>query len=225
MTEKSLMRLFDKEWDAVPYVFVDTETTGTIPGLDATVQVALVRFEGGTHIASASSLINPGREIPITAISIHGIADAMVKDAPSLAEFFAQQTTLDVIAGAQPGAYNQTFDRAFVPLRAWGEDWGWPWVDPLTWVRAVDRYAKGAGRHKLEAACERRGIELSKAHDAAADAEAAGRLFFRVVREKLGAGQVATVGEMLVEQRQLEAHQWGDFFSWLARQPAREATP
>jgi len=207
-------------------VAVDTETTGTLPGVDAAVQVALVRFEGGTPVGSVSSLIDPGREIPITAITIHGITNEAVKGAPTIGQFFAQPATIELLSGAQPLAYNATFDRAFVPLHAWGEDWGWQWLDPLTFVRAVDRFVRGAGRHKLEAACSRRGIEISRAHDAAADAEAAGRLFYKVAPEYLIKGdppdQRVPLGELLRHQRHIEADEWHRFCEWLASQPPRE---
>lgn len=221
-----MIKLFNQQWDAVPTVFLDVETTGTIPGKDAAVQCALVRFEAGVPVGSACSLIDPGREIPVTAISIHGITDAMVKGAPTIEAFFAQPTTLELLAGAQPGAYNATFDRAFVPLQVWGDDWGWQWFDPLTFVRAVDRFVRGQGRHKLEAACERRGIKVAKAHDASADAEAAGRLFYKVVPEYLqseDAPERVGLGELLRQQRVIDANEGYRFLEWLSKQPPREA--
>lgn len=224
-----MIKLFNEKWDAVPVLAIDTETTGIIPGQDAAVQVALVRFEGGAPVASASSLIDPGREIPITAITIHGITNEAVKDAPTLLQFFNQPATKELIAGAQPLAFNATFDRAFVPLQAWGEDWGWQWLDPLTFVRVVDRFVRGQGRHKLEAACARRGIEITKAHDAAADAEAAGRLFYRVVPEtdwaKGDDHEPNSLGQLLAWQRHVESDEWYRFMEWLAAQPPREVRP
>lgn len=220
-----MIELFSKPWDEVSTVWLDVESTGTLPGIDAVCQVAAVRFESGVPVAQESSLIDPGREIPITAITIHGITNEAVRGAPKLAEFFARPTVVELLNGAAPGAYNATFDRAFLPLHVWGENWGWPWLDPLTWVRAVDRFAKGAGRHRLEAACERRGIVVGKAHDAGADAEATGRLFYRVVAEFYGKGPAAEIqpllGPLLEQQRILEAQQWRDFYLWLSKQPPK----
>lgn len=224
-----MIHLFNKPWNEVPTVWLDTETTGTVPGIDAAVQVALVRFEKGVPVGSVSTLLDPGREIPIPAISIHGITDAMVKGAPTIGQFFAQASTLELLGGAQPGAYQAMFDRAFVPLSVWGADWDWPWVDPLTFVRAVDRFVRGQKRHTLEAACGRRGLKIAKAHDAAADAEAAGRLFYKVVPEHtapLMFSEEPSVGWLLREQRLVEANEAFRFWQWLSKQPPRaEAQP
>lgn len=195
-----MLKLFNEKWDAVPYVFLDVETTGVLPGVDGVVQVAAVRFEAGKEVARLTSLIHPGRSIPEAATAIHGITDDLVAPKPSIGSFCTFDGFRQIIHGAQPAAYNANFDRAFLPLHVWGDDWGWPWADPLTFVRDVDRYERGAGRHKLEAACGRRGIAVEKAHDAGSDAAAAGRLFFRVVA----------------------AREWQRFMSWLSTQPPRE---
>ena len=49
-----------------------------------------------------------------------------------------------------------------------------PVIDPLVIDKAVDRYRKG--KRTLEAAAERYGVNLDDAHDAGADAIAAGRV-------------------------------------------------
>ena len=79
---------------------------------------------------------------------------------------------------------------------------------------------RGAGRHKLGAACARHGVALDNAHSAEADARAAGELFYKLV-PKLGLNP-ATLGAVLGWQRKAEANSWFDFHSWLSRQPPRE---
>src|SRR5688572_7062998 len=128
----AMIKLFSQRWDAVSTVWVDVETTGTIPGRDAAVQVALVRFEHGVPGRRFVSLLSPGMPIPEAATAVHGITDEMVVGAPTIQEVFARDDVRDLLVDAQPGAFNATFDRAFVPLQTWGEDWGWPWLDPLT---------------------------------------------------------------------------------------------
>lgn len=219
-----MIHLFDKIWNAVPIVVVDVETTGTVPGVDAAVQVALVRFEEGEPVDRFVTLLNPGRSIPIAATTIHGITEMAVKDAPRIGDVFVLSEVAALLKDAQPCAYNAQFDRAFVPLAAFS-DWSWPWLDPLTMVRSVDRFVRGQGRHKLEAACGRRGITIAKAHDAGGDAEATGRLFYKIVPEipyfAADANGPATVGELLQWQRTAEAGEWFRFNEWLARQPPR----
>lgn len=220
-----MLKFFNTKWNEVPIVVIDVETTGTIPGIDAAVQVALVRFEKGEPVARFCSHVNPGRSIPKVATDIHGITDADVEHSPPIEAVFSLPEVKRLITDANPAAYNASFDRAFVPLYAWGEDWGWPWIDPLTVVRNVDRFVRGAGRHKLEAACARRGITIAKAHDAAADAEAAGRLFYMIVPEtdwaRLGDYDPGILGQLLAWQRHEESSEWFRFSEWRAAQPPR----
>jgi DNA polymerase III subunit epsilon len=205
-------------WRDVPYVFIDFETTGTRPMIDRAVEVGLARFERGRYVAGRQSLLDPGMPIPAAVTAIHGIADADVAGMPRVEDFFATDAVQRLMQGAQLGAYNATFDRWFVPPSAL-PDWTWPWVDALTVVRIVDKFAPGPGRHKLTAACERHGIELERAHRADADARSAGELFFKLVPQVF---QGRVLGELLGWMRRHEAEQWCDFHSWLARQPRRE---
>lgn len=210
-----LLQQFNQQWDTVDTVWVDTETTGVRPGFDRCVQIGIVRFENGQEVDSSAALINPGIPIPPEATLIHGITDEQVKDAITLEAFFAHPRTLKLIGGAQAGAYNGPFDKHFVP--PFGLDWTWPWLDALSLVRKIDRFAKGAGRHKLATVCERHGVELDKAHDAAADAKAAGRLFYKLGRATFP--KVYTMGSVLGWQRRTEAEEWIRFYGWLASKP------
>ena len=178
---------------AVPTVWIDTETTGLNPAVDRVVQLGVARLEpGGEQCASLSVLVNPQRSIPAEATAVHGITEEMVADAASIKD--ALQVVETLIDGAVPGAYNAHFDRSFLPTLASPD---WPWVDGLTVVRHVDRYTRGKGRHKLETACQRHGINLPAAHDAAADAEAAGRLFFQLLSHERMSEAPRGVGALL----------------------------
>ena len=210
-------------WLTVPFAVIDFETTGLHPGLDRVVEVGTARFEGGKLVGQCGSLIDPAMPIPAEATEIHGITDAMGAGKPALLDFFASSATRALLAGAQPAAYNSGFDRWFCPPAALA-DWTWPWLDALPLVRVIDRYQRGAGRHKLAVACKRHGVPLANAHRAHDDARAAGELLLKLV-PKLWAEPPA-LGELLGWMRQREAEQWIDFQGWLARQPAREpATP
>jgi DNA polymerase III epsilon subunit-like protein len=81
---------------------------------------------------------------------------------------------------------------------------------------------RGEGRHKLEAACARRGIPLVGAHDAAADAEATGRLLYHVFSE---VAQIVdqSLGTVLARQQRTEADQWANFNKWRSEQHEAEA--
>lgn len=69
--------------DELPFVVVDTETTGTsIWGGDRVTEVATVQVRGGEVGDAWSTLIYPQRPIPLWITSLTGITDEMVRDAP-----------------------------------------------------------------------------------------------------------------------------------------------
>jgi DNA polymerase-3 subunit epsilon len=215
-----VIKFFSTPWQQVPICVVDTETTGIKAGVDRACQVGIARFERGACVGEFVSLVNPGRDIPEGATAIHGITNEMVAAAPTVADVFADQRVRDLLWGGQPSAFNAVFDRDMVPPFA--EDHSWPWLDVLTLVRVVDRYVRGAGRHRLSVAAERHGVALPKAHDALSDAKAAGALLF-----KLGPGHYgdATLGQVLRDQRIAEANDWHRFCDWVSKQPARAEAP
>lgn len=213
-----MLKCFNEQWDSVPIVVIDTETTGARPGRDRAVSFGLARFENGVFVAGFEQLVNPGIQIPAEATAIHGITDEMVAGAPALLDAFSDPRGQELLADAQPAAYNAGFDRHFVP--PFGEDWTWAWLDALSAIRSVDRYAKGAGRHRLEPSCARHGVDLLKAHSAGADARAAGELLFKVGPQFYGK---KSLGDALKLQAFSEAEERHRFLSWLSRQPPREA--
>lgn len=214
-----MLKHFNDPWESVPVVVVDTETTGKMPGVDQTVQVGLARFESGKLVSRDQWLVDPGIPIPAEATEIHKITDEMVKGAPTLSELFAGTSIQHLLKDAQPAAYNAAYDRHFVP--PFGERWDWPWLDVLMLIRKQDRFAKGAGRHKLSATCERHGIALIAAHSAGADAQACGELLYKVGRETFPKGY--SLGQALGFCRRAEVEEWFRFSEWLSRQPPREA--
>lgn len=220
--DSPFLRLFTQPWSTVPTVFIDFETTGKQPGIDRAVQVALVRFEDGKPVASASSLLKPGIPIPAEATAIHGVTDEMVRGAPTVEEWFRGEEPMRLLDGAQPGAYNASYDRHFVPVAAL-PDRTWPWLDSLSMVRFVDRYERGQGRHRLENAAARHGVKLDKAHDAGSDARAAGELFYLLGQRLFVGESVWTLGKVLHRQMRSEADEWARFNLWVSQQPPRES--
>ncbi len=220
-----------KRWVELPIVVMDVETTGLDPEKCGVVEFAAVRFEMGLPVKRFGTLVDPAMPIPSEMTEIHGIKDEDVDGKPTLVEAFIQ--ALPMLRGAYPAAYNAPFDASFIqPLDTIIQDRpmiaglltldpDWPWLDPLVMVRKFDPFVKGKGRHKLAASCERHDVPLDEAHRAQDDAEAAGRLMFKLVDENQGVGNL-TISEMLRRQKMRAAEQEAQFKEWLAKQPPRE---
>lgn len=66
-----------------PIAFIDLETTGVSLSSDRIVEIAITKILPDGSRQAKRKLINPQMHIPETASEIHGITDAMVKDAPT----------------------------------------------------------------------------------------------------------------------------------------------
>jgi DNA polymerase-3 subunit epsilon len=195
-------------WWQHDFVVFDVETTGFGEG-HRVVEVGFARFERCQLAETWGSLIDPGREIPADATAVHGITQADVQGAPPFIKILGDM--LRITRKAQPAAYNEPFDRSF-----WAEemrqldlgnlqtpmfDSQVRWLDPLTWIRHLDKIPSG---NSLAIACERHGIPMASAHRAVGDATAAGLLLLGPVRERL---PPMTVTEMLRRQAYLQDEQ------------------
>lgn len=86
-------------------VVLDTETTG-LHDSARIVEIAVLGIDGTVLL---DSLVNLGVPIPAEATRIHGITDAMVKDAPGFSDLLVPLTT--ALHGRKVIVYNQAFDR------------------------------------------------------------------------------------------------------------------
>jgi len=202
----------------LPIVAIDTETTGRDPASDRVVEVACVRWERGEITLRKSWLVNPGRPIPKEASDVHGISDDDVKDAPEFAAILPE--LLEALTGAIPLAYNAEFDRKQLtselgrvpapasPPPAFQKNA--EWLDPLVWARELQKLEKSRALGEVAA---RLGIELTQAHRATADAEAALHVFHHFRQDSR---LPKTYGAFLQEQRRLSRAFEADRIKWRA---------
>lgn len=167
-----------------PLGVFDLETTGIDVREDRIVTAHVgVLAPDGSVVEARSWFADPGIEIPAGATAVHGItteraraegrpaADVVAEVTAALRDLFS--------AGIPVVAYNAPFD--FSMLRYEGMRHGVapiddpsPVIDPLVVDKTYDRYRRG--KRTLAAAAAHYGVTLEDAHDAAADAVAAGRV-------------------------------------------------
>ena len=157
------------------YAVFDCETTGTDPECDEIVSLALVLLDpNGNEISRFGSLVRPSRRIPEEASAIHGIRDADVANAPTVAELAGK--LLELLGGRVFVAHNASFDLTMLraALRSVGIEYRPPAVAcTLDAFRVLEPLAEA---HRLEAICARHDVQLAGAHDAMHDAEATAAL-------------------------------------------------
>ena len=210
-----LIRISDEglasAWDAgtpvldMPWIAIDTETTGRNAGEHRIVEVGCVVFERGVVSERHSWLINPECPIPEEASAVHGITDADVAEQPNFAAVAAEIAV--VLGRGVPLAYNAEFDQGFIHFEFERLGEASPtlalarstvWLDPLSWARELQKEHKSRA---LGEVCERLGIRLERAHRATDDAEAAGHVLAAFVRDQR---VPARYGAFVKEQKRLE---------------------
>lgn len=164
----------------------DTETTGVDPFTERMVSASVAEILDGKELLIHEWEVDPGIPIPLAASRIHGVYDEGRENRMEHALATRALThKLDWYwrHGWTVVAYNASFDLTLLRetyRRDHGEDW-YPEglvVDPMVIDRALDRYRKG--RRTLTDQCRHYGVQLENAHNASADALAAGHLALAV---------------------------------------------
>jgi DNA polymerase-3 subunit epsilon len=178
------------EWARTLAVF-DTETTGIDVEQARIVTAALAVIDSdGVVLERTDWLADPGVEIPEAASAVHGISTARARaEGRAAAEVTAELVTAiaSVVARGIPlVVYNAPYDltildreaarHGLTPLASAGVV-----IDPLVIDKEVDRYRRG--KRTLEVSSVHYGVTLSEAHDAGADAIAAGHVAQAVARK------------------------------------------
>jgi DNA polymerase-3 subunit epsilon len=202
----------------------DLETTGIDVETSRIVSAHVGVLDAtGVLIEEHDWLADPGIEIPEQASAVHGIstARARAEGRPAsevVAEIIAALAAL-FDRGLAVTIYNAPYDLSLlhhealryglVPLATPA-----PIVDPLVLDRVVDKYRKG--KRTLEAAAVVYGVDLTDAHDASADAVAAGRIAQAMARQY---PQQLAVESSTLHTQQIAwcAEQTADFQAYMRR--------
>jgi DNA polymerase-3 subunit epsilon len=153
------------------FAVCDTETTGFRFDKGARlIEIAAVRMDGdGNVLDTFSSLVNPGREIELGAIDIHGITRDMLVDAPTFADIVGD--FVNVVQGALLVAHNAPFDTPFIAGEMELAGHPWPTQHVLDTLGAARFLIPGLPSYKLGALADHLGIRFEgAAHAALSDA-------------------------------------------------------
>ena len=162
----------------------DLETTGIDTDTARIVSASVAVLDDcGMVVERKDWLLDPGVEIPAGASAVHGISTERARRygrpaAEVVPEILAAIRSVER-RGIPLVVYNAPYDLTLLhreanrhghePLDGSGHV-----IDPLVVDKALDRYRKG--KRTLEVTAAVYGVDLTDAHDAAADAIAAGRL-------------------------------------------------
>jgi DNA polymerase-3 subunit epsilon len=195
-------KLADSRLDKLTYVVFDSETTGLNPRQgDEIVQLAAVRIVNGRRVEGEvfDTLVNPGRAIPPVSTEVHGITDAMVADAPGVADVVRRFHKF--AEGAVLIAHNAPFDMEF--LRRVEGPLGLMFDMPVLDTVLLSAVVYGQHEvHSLDALSHRLGITIPEEdrHTAIGDTIATADAFLKLMPMLAGRG-LDTFGAVLTEVR------------------------
>lgn len=211
------------EWAKQIAVF-DLETTGLVLTEARIVSACALELDQSGQVVGKNLewLADPGIPIPIEASSVHGITTEIAKrDGAPAAEVVAE--VIDTLTGffsrgLPVVAYNAPYDFTILHFEAlrYGLE---PLkigaiIDPLVIDKFKDKYRKG--KRRLENAAEFYKVKLSDAHNATADAIAAGQVAQAVARRFAG-DLPASLTELHNSQIKWSADLDADFESYMRK--------
>ncbi|MCQ6273906.1 ATP-dependent DNA helicase DinG [Bacillus sp. V3B] len=157
------------------YVVVDLETTGNSAKKgDKIIQFAAVVIENDQIVDQFSSLLCPGKPIPIFIEELTGLTDEMVKGAPLFAEIAPK--VIEMLDGACFVAHNVLFDLSFLQeelIMAGFEGFYGSVLDTVEMARIL---FPSSDSYKLSDLATQEGVNHERPHQADSDAYATGEL-------------------------------------------------
>lgn len=170
------------------YVVFDLETTGLSPDKDAVVEIGALKIRGGQVCEHErfESLVRPQRPdgsvmpIPWRAAQVHGISDAVVARAPTMAEVLPQ--FLDFVGGAAVVAHNISFDGGFMRAAARRHGLLWRPAAELCTVQLSRRAFPRERAHNLDVLATRLNLEFERGgrHRSFGDVQVTAQAFVRL---------------------------------------------
>lgn len=221
-------------WQSMPCISFDLETTGVNPFEDRIVQAALVKIVPDLDpwapptVTTRTWLVDPGIEIPEGAAAIHGITTERARAEATHPVGSMLYDVTRILARTMQFRWptvvmNAPFDLTM--LEAENQRHGvqglvelvapmpvGPVIDPFVLDKAADRYRPGS--RKLVDMAAHYGVSLDLAHDAGADALAAGLIWPAIISAHptkfagltLGGLHMAQIGWRAEQQDGLAKH-------------------
>lgn len=155
------------------YAIVDIETTGGSPRNEKITEIAIYLHDGQKITGEFSSLINPEKRIPPYIITLTGITNEMVQNAPKFFEIARE--IVEMTENRIFVAHNASFDYKFIKseFKSLGFDFN---RENLCTLRMSRKLLPGHRSYGLGNICKDLGIVINNRHRAAGDALATTKL-------------------------------------------------
>jgi DNA polymerase III epsilon subunit family exonuclease len=162
------------------FVVVDLEATGAKMPPNRVIELGAYRISQGRIVDKFLTLVNPEIPIPRFVISLTGITNEMVKEAPVFADVAPRW--LDFVNDAVLIAHNSPFDTSFLNHEISRVYPGHRMVNPhLCTVKLSRRVFPGLNNYRLDTVADHFSIPILQRHRAGSDALATAEVFLHLL--------------------------------------------
>ncbi len=182
-TAGALYGNYNEDFDEETIVF-DIETTGLSVKNCRITEIGAVKVKGGEVVDVFNTFVNPEIPIPEDIVTLTGITDEMVADAPKIRE--ALEAFFDFIGDRQTDkkkllvAHNASFDMGFIRYAA--DECGLEFKNPYLDTVALSRYINpDLKKHKLDTLAEYYGLGDFNHHRACDDAAMLAAIYVKMI--------------------------------------------
>ncbi|MBQ9141794.1 MAG: 3'-5' exonuclease [Lachnospiraceae bacterium] len=155
------------------YISIDLETTGLNPKLDKIIEIGAVKVVDGVKVDTFSTFVNPGRQLEARIITLTGITQEQVDEAPELAEVFPK--LIEFLGELPLLGHRILFDYSFLKKTAVNQKLTFE-KQGIDTLRIARVFLPQLEHRTLEYLCKYYEIPHT-AHRAIGDAEATDRLY------------------------------------------------
>jgi len=191
---KRSIKNMDKLIKDTRFVVIDVETTGLYPDKDRVCEISMSALENLEVVSMFSSLVNPGINIPLSVLSVHGISNKMVEKSPRFEDI--AETVMDFISGSVLVGHNIEFDFGFLSSeinRAGYKLDDFILIDTV----ALSRKIYPIRNYKLKTVAEYLNISSDGYHRAEKDVEVTVKIFQNIIRTLKDMYNIKTLGRLI----------------------------
>jgi len=197
--DKNTVELQQDDWDTrllrdLDFVVVDVEATGAKTPPNRLIELGAYRIRGGRIVDKFLQLVNPEIPIPRFVMTLTGISNDMVRQAPVFAEVAPRW--LDFVSDSVLVAHNAPFDTSFLNHEISRVYPGHRMLNPhLCTVRLSRRVLPDIANHRLDTVADHFAIPIASRHRAGSDALATAEIFLFLLNrleEEHGVKDLAT---------------------------------
>lgn len=164
------------------YVVLDVETTGFSPKTEKIIEIAIAKVTNGEQSDQFTSLVNPGQSLPARIVSLTGLTDSALGNAPTFSDI--AKDVNQFIGKSIVLAHNATFDLGFLSeaFSACNISSNFKYLDT---IKIAKMAYPGLKDYKLETLISELNLAEKQSHRAMDDVQCTLKLY-RLACEKLG---------------------------------------